>query len=358
MKTKAKRMERDYQDVKQYVGQLLYSYKKWEQVKMAWEDCLLIFQKESKMYQAIQKALHMLDGAETEKQENSLEKAFDEITGVYNSKGIKVLHMLLGQMIRMRRINTPVVDWFLAEVNSDEKNSFWLDRRKCLDFDFEEEFLYWILDTSLYLKYENSVYHALQNSSTMLSEEFEKEVEHLVQNLYEKPASLEPYMKFFREKENGYVRQMLQLLYSVNYDNVEQVINQICDSCHKLLQCKAENTKKKGKHRRTVVSAFGKFFVGIVGIAFLYYGATMADANIYYSEAKSYYERTRCQLENLQFSEEAVQSSRKNAMEHNYRLEIQCFGNESRDARLTLYGTYVFPVIGMKKEFVIDGYAR
>lgn len=106
------------------------------------------------------------------------------------------------------------------------------------------------------------------------------------------------------------------------------------------------------------MSAFGKFFVGIVGIAFLYYGATMADANIYYSEAKSYYERTRWQLENLQFSEEAVQSSRKNAMEHNYRLEIQCFGNESRDARLTLYGTYVFPVIGMKKEFVIDGYAR
>ena len=102
----------------------------------------------------------------------------------------------------------------------------------------------------------------------------------------------------------------------------------------------------------------GRVIFTLTFLLLLYCAGVMLDMNLYYGQVKAYYEQIRISLENSHFSQEAIQNCKKNAVEQGYRLEIQCFGQEKRDARISLYGSYVYPLFDVVKEVNIDGYAR
>ena len=51
----------DYYEVTVYMEQFLCSYKRLGHVRMAWEDCCNLFEEKSNIYQAIQRAIYIME---------------------------------------------------------------------------------------------------------------------------------------------------------------------------------------------------------------------------------------------------------------------------------------------------------
>ena len=64
------------------------------------------------------------------------------------------------------------------------------------------------------------------------------------------------------------------------------------------------------------------------------------------------------QMEESDFDEKVLDECRKKAEQRGYRLQIRQYGENRRDARVTLVYDYVFPVTQQKKQYQLDGYVR
>lgn len=58
------RAKEDYYEVTIYMEQFLCSYKRLSHVRMAWEDCCNLFEEKSNIYQAIQRAIYIMETGE------------------------------------------------------------------------------------------------------------------------------------------------------------------------------------------------------------------------------------------------------------------------------------------------------
>ena len=90
----------------------------------------------------------------------------------------------------------------------------------------EQEFPYWLLAVTVYLK-NDSLYHALQQSREAVSGRFQVEVDRLIDAVYQKPASLEPFMDFFKGLPLPELQTGMKLLYSVNTNGYQDTRKQI-----------------------------------------------------------------------------------------------------------------------------------
>lgn len=81
--------------------------------------------------------------------------------------------------------------------------------------------------------------------------------------------------------------------------------------------------------------------------------------NIQYSTAKQFYENVIKQLEDNEFEKMLIESCKKEAKEKGYDLEIVLYEEkQSKDAKVTMRFTYLFPIIQKKRTCQIEGYAR
>lgn len=90
----------------------------------------------------------------------------------------------------------------------------------------EREFPYWLLSVMLYLQ-QDSLYHALLQSRRETKGVFRQEVDRLVEQIYEDPTSLKPYMDFFGDLELPELHTGMKLLYSVNNNGYQDTNRQI-----------------------------------------------------------------------------------------------------------------------------------
>lgn len=90
----------------------------------------------------------------------------------------------------------------------------------------EREFPYWLLSVTLYLQQE-SLYHALLQSAEETEGIFRREVDCLIEKLYQDPVSLQPYLDFFADLDVPELRTGMKMLYAVNTNGYPDTKRQV-----------------------------------------------------------------------------------------------------------------------------------
>ncbi len=90
----------------------------------------------------------------------------------------------------------------------------------------KNEFPYWLLMVTLYLQTESN-YRALQSSLRETEGVFRQEVERLLEQIYDSPRDLEPYLSFFGELGIQEVQSGMKILYSVSAQGYEDSRRQL-----------------------------------------------------------------------------------------------------------------------------------
>lgn len=148
------------------------------------------------------------------------------------SIGIFMLLLLIFFLIEKRLTD----DW-LDEMPSEQRIAEWERQYNRLlrgsnsakdycAWEAAEEFPYWLLTVTLYLQYE-TVYPALQDSVRKSHSIFRKEVEMLLDRIYENPTSPEPYRDFFTLLELEEIQSGMRILYSAGNSGYDDVTGQI-----------------------------------------------------------------------------------------------------------------------------------
>lgn len=92
-----KKRWKKYYDMTVYMEVLLCSFKRLGHIKMALQDCQLVFNKKGVLGQAIYRAIHILETGENIDNQSLTQSAFDEISKDYNSRRMKMIHHFLGR---------------------------------------------------------------------------------------------------------------------------------------------------------------------------------------------------------------------------------------------------------------------
>lgn len=98
--------------------------------------------------------------------------------------------------------------------------------KKILSRYVQAEFPYWLLLVTLYLQSE-STYQAMRCSLSETDSVFRQELEKMIEEIYDSPRSLEPYLGFFSELALTEVQSGMKILYSVNTNGYEDSARQL-----------------------------------------------------------------------------------------------------------------------------------
>ena len=93
-------------------------------------------------------------------------------------------------------------------------------------------------------------------------------------------------------------------------------------------------------------------------ILLMWTGISYVAQNMQYGGARDFYRAVLRQMEESDFDEKILDDCRKKAEQRGYQLQIKQYGENRRDARVTLVYDYVFPVTQQKKQYQLDGYVR
>ena len=106
---------------------------------------------------------------------------------------------------------------------------------------------------------------------------------------------------------------------------------------------------------RDVISQFVIFFLLSL---LLWIGLTCVCQNMRYCNAREYYEKIVHQIEDSYFEPAVILDCTTKAKQQGYQLSVHCYGENQKDARITLRYEYVLPMVQITRQCVIDGYAR
>lgn len=107
----------------------------------------------------------------------------------------------------------------------------------------EREYPYWLLSVGLKMQVE-SVYQAMKKSAEGKRGVFVLELKRLLQGIYEKPASVQPYTDFFRELQMPQVQTGMKILYSVQqngYEDSKRQLDFLISQNNELMDCAEKN---------------------------------------------------------------------------------------------------------------------
>lgn len=108
--------EEEYRETALYLEQLLCSYRRLEHAGKALEDCSAIFESNSRMGQAIDRARHVLRTGEGVEDGRIYEAAFEKIEEVYDSRRLRIVHTFLCNGERMGGETGRSVDILLEDL--------------------------------------------------------------------------------------------------------------------------------------------------------------------------------------------------------------------------------------------------
>lgn len=107
---------------------------------------------------------------------------------------------------------------------------------------------------------------------------------------------------------------------------------------------------------RMMIEHFITFFLLML---FIWIGVAYILQNIQYSSAREFHGAVVTQLENSYFDEEVMDYCERRAEQAGYQLTIRVYGDgDEKDAKITLAFTYVIPLVGIRKDYKIEGYSR
>ena len=131
---------------------------------------------------------------------------------IYQISTLVVLCAMMGALTVIRSC--------VGQMQPEGKNEKNLTRK------VEREFPYWLLAVTIYLG-QDSLYHALQQSREETTGRFREEVDHLLDAIYQQPASLEPYMEFFKDLDLPELQTGMKMLYAVNNNGYQDTSRQM-----------------------------------------------------------------------------------------------------------------------------------
>lgn len=105
-----------YHDMTAYMELLLCSFKRLGHIKMALQDCQLVFHEGGMLGQAIHRAIHILETGEDTGSLPLTESAFNEISGNYNSRRMRLIHHFLERVEHMGCDATEALDLLLTDL--------------------------------------------------------------------------------------------------------------------------------------------------------------------------------------------------------------------------------------------------
>lgn len=96
-----KRREADFYEMTSYMDQLICSYKRTGHIRLALQDCMTIFPDTTRIWLKIRQAVTVLETGEGVSGGDLLSSAFSEISALYNSRRMSLLHRFLCQVEKM-----------------------------------------------------------------------------------------------------------------------------------------------------------------------------------------------------------------------------------------------------------------
>lgn len=105
-----------YYDMTAYMELLLCSFKRLGHIKMALQDCQLVFHEESILGQAVHRAIHILETGEDTGDLPLTQSAFNEISKNYNCRIMQIIHHFLGRVEHMGGDVTETLDLLLTDL--------------------------------------------------------------------------------------------------------------------------------------------------------------------------------------------------------------------------------------------------
>lgn len=106
---------------------------------------------------------------------------------------------------------------------------------------------------------------------------------------------------------------------------------------------------------KVVVSQFVLFFFIML---MLWVGVTYVSQNVQYSRAKQFFRDVTHSLQMSNFDNQVKQLCETEAKKRGYTLHVQLYGDDMRDARVTLTFAFLYPLIHKKETYTVEGYAR
>lgn len=116
IRVKEKRKWNDYYEMTAYMELLLCSFKRAGHIKVALQDCRLVFRGEGKMGQAVDRAIHILESGETTVEKSLIQSALNEMLKIYNCRRMKIMHHFICRIERMGGDVAEALDILLADL--------------------------------------------------------------------------------------------------------------------------------------------------------------------------------------------------------------------------------------------------
>ena len=106
----------EYYEMTTYMELLLCSFKRTGHIKIALQDCQLVFRGRGKMGKAVGKAIHILESGEIEGEKSLIQSALSEISRNYSCRRMKLMHHFICRVERMGGDVAEALDILLSDL--------------------------------------------------------------------------------------------------------------------------------------------------------------------------------------------------------------------------------------------------
>lgn len=120
---KLREKEREFWNMTSYMDQLICSYKRLGHIRLALQDCCSIATSSDRLYKMLQRAIHILETGEGAKDDNIVTTALSEISLIYNSRRIRLLHHFLCQTDKMGGEVAEALDILMTDLQMWKRRS-------------------------------------------------------------------------------------------------------------------------------------------------------------------------------------------------------------------------------------------
>lgn len=127
---RSKRAQEEYFEITTYMEQLLCSYKRLGSVRLALEDCRILFVENSKMGMLLRQALYTLKTGEGVSGKEILSGAFCHINEQYSSRRLRLLHEFLCNVEKMGGDTAEALDILLNDLQMWKRRTRLYQKKK------------------------------------------------------------------------------------------------------------------------------------------------------------------------------------------------------------------------------------
>lgn len=128
-----RKKEIEFWNMTSYMDQLICSYKRLGHIRLALQDCCTVATASGRLRKVLQRAIHILETGEGVRDDNIVTSALDEISVIYKSRRINLLHHFLCHTDKMGGEVAEALDILMTDLQMwKRRNALFLEEKKTI----------------------------------------------------------------------------------------------------------------------------------------------------------------------------------------------------------------------------------